>query len=167
MIARLYENPNALYITQDETKAGYSLKALTDFALTYGITLSGVEVEEKSEIKEAKFPFIALLQKSETVFHYVLVTKVKWGNVYYLDPEQGESSLSKKSFFKLWTGTALMITDFTKKDVVFNISLPENKDKGIITMVFQLFTAVFLVIGIYFSFVEKLTQRYRNMCCTY
>ena len=150
MIARLYENPNALYITQDESKAGYSLKALTDFALTYGITLSGVEVEEKGEIKEARFPFIALLQKSEVDFHYVLVTKVKWGNVYYLDPDQGESSLSKKSFFKLWTGTALMITDFTKKEVTFNVSLPKSKDRGVVTLAFQLFTAVFLVLGIYF-----------------
>ena len=86
MIAHLYENQNALYIPQDETKGPYSLKALTDLALSYGITLEGIEIEEKEEIKEARFPFIALLQKSEEVFHYVLVTKVKWGSVYYLDP---------------------------------------------------------------------------------
>ena len=158
MIAHLYENQNALFINQDESKSAYSLKALTDIALTYGITLSGVEVEEKSEIGEARFPFIALLQKSETVFHYVLVTKVKWGNVYFLDPETGESSLSKKAFFKLWTGTALMISDFTKKELNFNVSLPPNKDKGIITMVFQLFTAVFLVLGIYF--IDQTTKIY-------
>ena len=158
MIARLYENPNALYIAQDESKSIYSLKALTEIALNYGITLTGVEVEEKKEIAQAKFPFIALLQKSETDFHYVLVTKVKWGSVYYLDPDQGECSLSKKSFFKEWTGTALMINDFTKKDVVFNVSLPKNKDHGIITTIFQLFTAIFLVLGIYF--IDQTTKIY-------
>ena len=158
LIAHLYENQNALFIPQDETKGAYSLKVLTDLALTYGIILSGVEMLEKDEIKEARFPFIALLQKNEQVFHYVLVTKVKFGSVYYLDPDEGECSLSKKSFFKIWTGTALVVESFEKKELSFNVALPTNKDKGIITMIFQLFTAVFLALGIYF--IDQTTKIY-------
>ena len=158
LIAHLYENQNALFIPQDETKGAYSLKVLTDLALTYGITLSGVEMLEKDEIKEARFPFIALLQKNEQVFHYVLVTKVKFGSVYYLDPDDGECSLSKKSFFKIWTGTALVVENFEKKELSFNVALPTNKDKGIITMIIQLFTAVFLALGIYF--IDQTTKIY-------
>ena len=150
LIAHLYENQNALFIPQDETRGAYSLKALTDIALTYGITLDAIEVEEKEEIKEAKFPFIALLQKSEEEFHYVLVTKVKWGSVYYLDPDLGECSLPKKHFCQTWTGTALVVNNFVKQDKVFNVSLPENKDRGIATLLFQLFTSVLLVLGVYF-----------------
>ena len=69
LIAHLYENQNALFIPQDETKGAYSLKALADLALNYGITLTGIEVDEKDEIKNARFPFIALLQESEEIFH--------------------------------------------------------------------------------------------------
>ena len=158
LIAHLYENQNALFIKQDEAKGAYSLKALCDLALTYGITLKGEEVDEKEEIKNARFPFIALMQESEEVFHYVLVTKVKWGSVYYSDPKEGECSISKKSFFKTWTGTALEVEDFQKVDAEFNVKLPVNKDKGIGTMLFQLISAVLLVLGVFF--IDQTTKIY-------
>ena len=158
LIAHLYENQNALFIQQDESKDAYSLKALSDFALTYGITLKGEEVDEKEEIKNARFPFIALMQESEEIFHYVLVTKVKCGTVYYSDPKEGECSSSKKAFFKEWTGTALEVEEFHPVEVEFNVKLPRNKDRGIVTMIFQLITAVMLVLGVYF--IDQTTKIY-------
>ena len=158
LVAHLYGDQKALYIPQDETKGPYSIKNVIELAANYGITLNGVDVEEKEKIKEAKFPFIALLQRGDELFHYVLVTKVKLGTVYYLDPDEGECTLSKKNFIKEWTGAALMVSYFEKKDINFNVNLPVNKDKGILTALFQLFTAIFLVLGIYF--IDQTTKVY-------
>ena len=150
LIAHLYQNENALYIQQDESKGAYSFKSLIDTALMYGIKLEGIEISEKNEIKNGKFPFIALLQTSEESFHYVLVTKYRLGTVYYADPDEGECTLSLRSFNRLWVGTALIVDEFEKKDIYFNVYLPKEKHRGVVQTIMQVITALLLGTGIYF-----------------
>lgn len=158
LIAHLYEDEKALYIKQDENHGPYTMLQIKEKGEVYGISLQGIEVTDKSSIKEMRFPFIAILKKKNDVFHYVLVTKVKWGSVYYSDPAEGESSTTLKNFFSLWVGNALIIEDFEKKDVEFQGDLTKSVKKSILPIIFQALSAIFLGIGIYF--IDEKTKIY-------
>ena len=151
MVAHLYKDEKALYIKQNENHGPYNFYELKEKGKEYGIELEGVEIGVKPSIKEMRLPLIALLKKKNDLFHYVLVTKVKGGFVRYLDPEDGPCICSNKSFFSMWTGTALIIQDFTKDDgIMFTTDDIHRKSSNIIVTVFQIISAVMLGVGIYF-----------------
>ncbi len=158
LIAHLYEDQRALFIKQDENHGPYNMLSIKEKGEEYGISLQGIEVTDKKEIKEMRLPFIAVIKKKNDLYHYVLVTKVKWGTVYYSDPAEGESSTSMKDFFSLWVGNSLIVEDFTKKDVEFTGDLTKTSKKNVFTIIFQVLSALFLGIGIYF--VDEKTKIY-------
>lgn len=158
LIAHLYEDERALFIKQDENHGPYNMLQIKEKGAEYGISLLGVEIPDKRTIKETKTPFIAVLKKKNEVFHYVLVTKVKWGSVYYSDPEEGESSSSMKAFFELWTGEALLVDDFEKKDIEFQGDLTKRRTSGFLTTFFQIISALSLCVGIFF--IDEKTSVY-------
>ena len=158
LIAHLYEDKRALFIKQDENHGPYNMLEIKEKGEEYGISLQGIEVTNKKSIKEMRVPFIAVIKKKNDLFHYVLVTKVKWGTVYYSDPNEGESSLSMKNFFTLWVGNALIVDDFTRKDIEFQGDLTKNSKKNVFSIVFQVLSALCLGVGIYF--IDEKTMIY-------
>ena len=151
LIANLYENKDALYIKQDENHGQYTFKELSKIASEYGIDLQGVEIDNKKEIKKMKFPFIALLQIEENVFHFVLVTKIKMGDVYYLDPRDGENIINLKTFSMSWTGKALIINDFIPVEGLCFVPIEKNMEKtNYLAIIFQILSAAFLITGVFF-----------------
>ena len=163
LIARLYEDEGALFLKQDENHGPFSLKDLKDEGQKYGLFLQGIEVDDKSALKEMKFPFIALLQKKNELYHYVLVTKYKLGTVYYSDPSEGESSTSIKSFVSMWTGDALIIENFEKQNIEFQGDLTKSSKKNYATAIFQILSALSLGAGIYF--IDEKTMIYVPLIC--
>ena len=158
LIAHLYDDERALFIKQDENHGPYNMLQIKEKGELYGISLKGIEVTDKKSIKELRLPFIAVLKKKNELYHYVLVTKVKWGTVYYSDPAEGESSTSMKNFFSLWVGNSLIVDDFTKKEIEFQGDLTKNSKKNVFTIVFQILSALFLGVGIYF--IDEKTKIY-------
>ena len=158
LIARLYEDERALFIKQNESHGPYSLKDLKEKGLEYGLTLQGIQVNEKKTFKEMDKPFIALLQKKNELYHYVLVNKCKWGTVYYSDPSEGESSMNLKSFLSIWTGDALIVESFEKQAVEFQGDLTKTNRKNYLVTVFQVLSALALGVGIYF--IDEKTMIY-------
>ncbi len=158
LIAHLYEDERALFIKQDENHGPYNMSQIKEKGEEYGISLQGVEITDKKSIKEMRFPFIAVLKKKNDLYHYVLVTKVKWGYVYYSDPREGESSASMKNFFSLWVGNALIVEDFEKVEIDFKGDLTKTAKKSVLTIIFQVLSAIFLGIGIYF--IDEETKIY-------
>lgn len=150
LIALLYNNKDALYIKQDETHGPYSFKEMKVLAEDYGITLEGIKVENKTDLKEMNLPLIALIKKGEESFHYVLVTKVKFKSVYYLDPDVGECRMDLKSFMKIWMSNALIVTDFIKLDCKFKDVIPLDTKNNHITTFLQIISSILLIIGVYF-----------------
>ncbi len=159
LIASYYENENALFIKQNENHGPYSFQQLLEKGGDYGLTFEGILVEDKKEIKEMKFPFIALLEKKNGLHHYVLVTKCKLGTVYYLDSNEGECFASIKTFSSLWTGKSLIVTDFTKKeDIVFPEYEVKKKNTFVPIYLLQFFSALLLIVGIFF--IDEKTKIY-------
>ena len=150
LIAHLYEDERALYIKQDENHGPYNMLQIKEKGEEYGISLQGIEIANKNDIKSMPFPFIAVLKKKNDVSHYVLVTKAKWGSVYYMDPEEGESSTSYKNFFSLWVGNALIVETFDRKEIEFQGDLVKKNRNSILAIVFQAISALSLCVGIYF-----------------
>ena len=162
MIANLYQKEEALFIKQDESHGPYSLQDLKNEAEPYGVMLNGIELANKYDIKEMKFPFIALLKEKNEVYHYVLVTKVKFGSVYYLDPSEGQSMLSIKAFIKAWSGECLMIEDFNQLDISFPRKIEASKKSSISIILLQFISAFLLVVGIYY--IDDKTKVYVPLC---
>ena len=158
LIAHLYEDRRALFIKQDENHGPYNMLELKEKGEEYGISLQGIEVTNKKSIKEMSLPFIAVIKKRNDLYHYVLVTKVKWGTVYYSDPSEGESSTSLKNFFTLWVGNALIVENFSRKEIEFQGDLTKNSKKNVFTIIFQVMSALFLGAGIYF--IDEKTMIY-------
>ena len=158
LIAHLYEDERALYIKQDENHGPYNMLQIKEKGEVYGISLQGIEVTDKKSIKEMRLPFIAVLKKKNEIYHYVLVTKIKWGTIYYSDPAEGESSTSMKNFFSLWVGNSLIVEDFQKKDIEFQGDLTKSRKKNPLPIIFQVISALFLGTGIYF--IDEKTKIY-------
>ena len=150
VIAIKYQNENALYIKQDENHPPYSFQELKEMGEEYGLSFEGVNIEDKKEINKGEFPIIALLKKKNDLYHYVVIKKVKWGTVYYLDPQEGECSSSINSFNKIWTGDALLITNFEKKDIIFIDKVGKENKGNLLTPILQILSAISLAVGIYF-----------------
>ena len=158
LIAHLYEDENALFIKQDENHGPYTMLQIKEKGEKYGISLTGIEVTDKKSIKNLPFPFIAVLKKKNDLYHYVLVTKVKWGTIYYSDPDDGESSASYKAFFSLWVGNALIVDDFERQEIEFQGDLTKPNRKNFLTIIFQVISALCLCTGIYF--IDEKTKIY-------
>ena len=150
VIAIKYQNENALYIKQDENHPPYSFQELKEMGEEYGLSFEGVNIEDKKEINKGEFPIIALLKKKNDLYHYVVIKKVKWGTVYYLDPQEGECSSSINSFNKIWTGDALLITNFEKKDIIYIDKVGKENKGNLLTPILQILSAISLAVGIYF-----------------
>lgn len=150
LIATRYESQDALFIKQDENKGVYSFQDLKELGSEYGIELFGVSVENKNNIRSLKFPFIALIKKKNGAAHYVFVKKIKLGDIYYSDPDEGDCFTSVKKFIGIWTGKALIEENFSKKEVEMVDVLKARKTLDIFSIILQIVSASFLLLGIYF-----------------
>nr|MCR5185484.1 hypothetical protein [Bacilli bacterium] len=150
VIAIKYDNPDALYLKEDESHQDYSFKELGDMALEYGITFDGAKFDIKEDVAGVALPAIALIEKREKYYHYVVITKMKNNYVTILDPEEGEMKMKVVDFLAIWTGKILFIKEFVKKDITFYNPLKEEKKNDVLSTVLQIFSAVFLMAGIFF-----------------
>ena len=150
VIAMKYENPDALFIQEDESHKEYSFKEIGDMAKEYGITFDGAKFEIKEDIAGISLPAIALMEKREAFYHYVVITKMKGNYITILDPEEGEVKMKVSDFIATWTGKVLFIKEFEKKEVKFYNPLKEKKKRDVLSTVLQIFSAVFLMAGIFF-----------------
>ncbi len=149
MLANLYKDERYLYLPIDENKKLVSFADMIFYGKKYGLTLKGMTAVSKDNIESVGKMMIASFKNHERNFHAVLVYKIFLGKVYFIDPERGNASLSKKDFLNLWDGNLLIIDELKKKTLNYDDDLLKDKS-SILPNIVSLISSVLLIIGIFF-----------------
>ena len=151
VLATLNKDKNYLFIPQDESHGRYSLEELVNIGKSYGVTFSAFRATAKSDVPNCPFfPFIAILGLKNEAKHAVMVTNVKWGRVYCVDPRYGKISVSLRKFLIDWDGTGLKIEEFEKKPCSFQCPNPISLGQKIGLSAIQLVAGALAIVGVYF-----------------
>ncbi len=151
VLANINKDKNYLFLPQDEAHGHYSYSDLLELGKTYGVNFVPFEATEKSELSNcSSFPLILTITLKNGAKHAVVVTKVKWKRVYYLDPRKGSGSLSLNKFLSIWDGTGLMVESFEKRKCPIVPPNPMKISSSIVLGFIQLTVAVLAAVGVYF-----------------
>lgn len=151
VLANLNKDKNYLFLPQDEKHGRYSFSDLMDIAETHGLTFTAFKLPEKSELGNSpKFPLIASIGLKNGAKHAVVVTKVKWKRVTYLDPSVGKVTVSLKKFIEIWDGTGLMVENHRKTICPIKDIEPISFAKKFALGLVQLLSGAFVILGVYF-----------------
>ena len=150
LLANHFQKEDYLFIHEDENHGPYSFMDLINIAKEYGMTLSGVEIDEFDLDKYPKKPFLAVITISEETKHLVYVDKIKKESFIIFDPVDGKKILKKDDFFDVFDGKALIVEDKKEiKDVKkINIDIPTSQK--VLSTIVQIVSYVALVLGMMF-----------------
>ena len=151
LLATINKDKNYLFLPQDENHGYYSYSDLLKIGKRNGAILSPIKVTEKETIGNNKsFPLIVTICPKMNIHHAILVTKIKWKRVYYLDPKVGQTSMSLKKFLPIWDGTGLIVESFEKRKCDCVNLEPLSMTNKIVLGAVQLIAGALAVIGVYF-----------------
>ena len=151
MLANINKERNFLYLQNPyDDNHCFSFLEIINIAKEYGLSLSGVNYKNKSDLKTCKnIPMLASISIGDKL-HLVYVYKINRFFVHYYDPFYGKKVVSFKKFTNLFSGYCLMINSYHK--CITKIAFPmliKFKEKIIMTIL-QIFSAVFCLFGLYF-----------------
>ncbi len=150
-LATINKDKNYLFLPQDEKHGPYSFSDLIEIGEKYGLYFSAYRTSEKQELSNSSiFPFIASITLKNGGKHAVLVLKVKWKRVTYLDPAEGKVTVSIKKFASIWDGKCLFPERVVKQKCELTNLEPIKMWQKVLLGVAQLVAGVFTVLGIYF-----------------
>lgn len=151
LLCHVHKDKNYLFLRQDKEKGDYSYQQLADIAEKEGLTLRGIQVDDKSSIRQHdNFPIIVSLNLPSGAKHSVVVKKVRFNRVYYIDPSYGHTSINISSFLELWDGTALVPmgnANFKCKDKGFDPISPFRRS---LYYIGNILVGVLAILGVYF-----------------
>ena len=151
VLANINKDKNYLFLPQDECHGPYSYSDLLDIGKDNGVNFAAFEATNKDELSNCStFPLILSITAKNGAKHAVVVTKIKWKKVYYLDPRKGSGSLSLTKFLSLWDGTGLMIESFEKKPCEYKPVKPLKVTTSIGLGIVQVMVAALAAVGVYF-----------------
>ena len=151
VLATLNKDKDYLFLPQDESHGTYSLSELEEIGYIYGVSFTAFRATLKTDMANCpKFPFIAILGLENGAKHAVMVTKVKWGRVHYVDPSYGKASVSLKKFINDWDGTGLIVGAFEKRKCPIQCPNPISIGQRIGLGMIQLVAGVLAILGVYF-----------------
>ncbi len=151
LLANVQKDRNYLFLPQEENHGPYSFAELIDIAKEHGVTLTGYVIEEKSQVTEVKkFPFIAHLLTKNGGHHAVLVYRIKFGRVFYLDPRLGKLDVSIKKFLTIWDGQCLLMENMEYQSCPYREAKPLSIGQTIIICLLEALVGLFAIAGVYF-----------------
>ena len=137
------------------TKDGTNFYNISQAANEIGLISKGYKIDDINKLSEIEKPFISQIVINN-YNHFVVIYKIKNGNITIMDPAKGILKLTIDEFSKIWTGYILMLEPY-KKLPVYNennyiLSLIKNilfDNKRIIinllslTLITTIFTCVY------------------------
>ncbi len=151
VLAKINKDKNYLFLPQDEAHGYYSYSDLVEKGYEHGINFTAFEVPNKEELSNcSSFPLILSIELKNGAKHAVVVTKVRWKKVYYLDPRRGNCSMSVKKFIDIWDGTGLMVESFEKRNCPVKQVNPLKTSTSVLLGFVQVLVAVCAAVGVYF-----------------
>ena len=151
VLANINKDKNYLFLPQDEAHGSYSYSDLVELGYEQGINFTAFEIQNKEELSNcSNFPLILTIELKNGAKHAVVITKIKFKKVYYLDPRKGSGSLSLKKFIDIWDGTGLMVESFEKRSCPIKQVSPLKVTTSILLGFVQVLVAACAAVGVYF-----------------
>ena len=150
LLANHFQKEDYLYLHEDENHGPYSFMDLIEIAKEYGVTLSGVEIDEFNLDKYPKEPFLAVIMVSEESKHLVYVDKIKKESFIIFDPIEGRKVLKKDKFLDVFDGKALIVEDIKESKYVKKEDIDIPILHKVLSTVTQIVSYIALVIGMMF-----------------
>lgn len=151
VLANLNKDRDYLFLPQKEDHGYYSYSDIMKIGREHGVNFEGFRATEKSElINCTKFPLILSIELKNGAKHAVVVTKIKWKRVFFIDPRKGKTSLSINKFLAIWDGTGLMIDSYEKQKCSIKAVEPVSLVSRVGLSVMEFVVGVFALLGIYF-----------------
>lgn len=149
MLANYHKDKNYLFIKHEDRS--YSFKELITIGECYGLTLSGVKVENPDELAKCeKFPIIVVIENEQGANHSVLLLSFNNKKVTYFDPAIGKKSEPHDEFVEKFKNVALIVAKVHKMK---RVDTPKDyislRDK-ITLPIFQILSGASLLLGTYF-----------------
>ena len=151
VLATLNKDKNYLFLPQDEKHGLYTFDELIGIGQSHGVSFTAFRATAKTDVSKCPtFPFIAILGLKNGAKHAVMVTKVKWGRVHYVDPNYGKVSVSLRKFLIDWDGTGLMVERYEKRKCSIKCPNPISTGQRVGLSLIQLVAGVLAILGVYF-----------------
>ena len=150
LLANHFQKEDYLFIHEDEDHGPYSFLELIEIAKEYGMTLSGVEIDNYDLTQYPKKPFLAMITISEETSHLVYVDKIKGERLYIFDPIDGKKVLQKEKFLDVFEGKALVVEEIKEVKDVKKKDLDVPIVHKVLSSIIQIVSYVALVIGMMF-----------------
>ena len=110
-------------------KSGTSAFNLINCAKKFGLSGSGIRINNIDSVGNNKIPCIAHLTLENGLYHYVVIYKIYKNHLLIMDPQKGKIKISKSDFKKLFSGVIILLHPYTK---ITKINKP-NSIKKLIT----------------------------------
>ncbi len=151
VLANINKDKNYLFLPQDESHGPYSYSDLINIGKENCINFTAFEATKKEELSNcSSFPLILSITGKNGAKHAVVVTKIKWKKVYYLDPRKGSGNISLTKFINSWDGTGLMVESFEKKQCEYKPVKPLKVSASVGLGIIQVAVAALAAVGVYF-----------------
>ena len=98
------------------TKEGTNFYNISQAANEIGLISKGYKIDNINKLYELEKPFISQIVMNN-YNHFVVIYKIKNGNITIMDPAKGILKLSIDEFSKIWTGYILMLEPYKKLPV--------------------------------------------------
>lgn len=151
-----------IYEVAGTDKVGTSGIGIVKASQKFGLSCTGIMVNNKEKINHMPFPFIVQFKK-DNYEHYVVPYKVKKGKIYYCDPAKGYASESLEDFYNKWSGISFLMhptinfekgSDSKRIFSRFLVLLRPFKKYLIETFIASIFLSLFgIFLSLYFRFL--------------
>ena len=151
LLATTHRDERYLFLKEDETHGPSNYQELVNYAQHYGVTLIGVNYDNKKELKDSKrFPFIASIKTENGSLHAVLLTKRKGNHLKIQDPSKGVYWMKFEQFIKIWDGTGLVINHVEVRPFTSRIIDVKSYFSEITSYILQTLAAAFIALATFF-----------------
>ena len=171
LLAIAHKDDKYLYIKEDESHGSYSFQELVSISQHYGVTLQGVQYEDKDDLRRlSRFPLILSVKKENDSLHAVLISKRKGKKIKVHDPETGVYWQTVDKFIKDWDGSALCINQVEERPFTNRIIDARDTKSEIFSYIMQTAAAIFLALATFFikpneSFIIPLLFLIASVAC--
>ena len=98
------------------TKEGTNFYNISQAANEIGLISKGYKIDNINKLYELEKPFISQIVMNN-YNHFVVIYKIKNGNITIMDPAKGILKLTIDEFSKIWTGYILILEPYKKLPV--------------------------------------------------
>lgn len=151
LLAIVQKDEGYLFLPEEENHGPYSYQDLLIVAQRYDVTLMGIKIDDKDDLRHFKdFPMILTVNGPNETTHAVLVSQRKGNKIKVHDPAKGIKWIKINKFIPSWDSTALAVTHVEPHPYPNPIIDIKDRKGDFVSYLLQMITAAFIAVATFF-----------------